>query len=87
MKILLLIVGALFLNGCAAIVGAGSGLALEPKGPEIVPSSAYQLLNLPPPLTKAVVAVYNFVVKQASVRPSITSPLSVRLSPKAVMTS
>jgi curli production assembly/transport component CsgG len=60
MKILLLIVGALFLNGCAAIVGAGSGLALEPKGPEIVPSSAYQLLNLPPPLTKAVVAVYNF---------------------------
>jgi len=60
MKVLLLIVGALFLNGCAAIVGAGSGLALEPKGPEIVPSSAYQLLNLPPPLTKAVVAVYNF---------------------------
>jgi curli production assembly/transport component CsgG len=63
MKILLLIVGALFLNGCAAIVGAGSGLALEPKGPEIVPSSAYQLLNLPPPLTKAVVAVYNFIDK------------------------
>jgi len=63
MKVLLLIVGALFLNGCAAIVGAGSGLALEPKGPEIVPSSAYQLLNLPPPLTKAVVAVYNFIDK------------------------
>jgi curli production assembly/transport component CsgG len=59
-KILLLIVGALFLNGCAAIVGAGSGLALEPKGPEIVPSAAHQLLNLPPPNTKAVVAVYNF---------------------------
>jgi curli production assembly/transport component CsgG len=33
---------------------------LEPKGPEIVPSSAHQLLNLPPPNTKAVVAVYNF---------------------------
>jgi len=62
-KILLLIVGALFLNGCAAIVGAGSGLALEPKGPEIVPSSAHQLLNLPPPNTKAVVAVYNFTDK------------------------
>jgi len=60
MKVLLLIVGVLFLNGCAAIVGAGSGLALEPKGPEIVPSAAHQLLNLPPPLTKAVVAVYNF---------------------------
>jgi len=60
MKVLLLIVGVLFLNGCAAIVGAGSGLALEPKGPEIVPSSAHQLLNLPPPNTKAVVAVYNF---------------------------
>ena len=63
MKVLLLIVGALFLNGCAAIVGAGSGLALEPKGPEIVPSSAHQLLNLPPPNTKAVVAVYTFTDK------------------------
>ena len=63
MKVLLLIVGALLLNGCAAIVGAGSGLALEPKGPEIVPSSAHQLLNLPPPNTKAVVAVYTFTDK------------------------
>ena len=63
MKVLLLIAGALLLNGCAAIVGAGSGLALEPKGPEIVPSSAHQLLNLPPPNTKAVVAVYNFTDK------------------------
>ena len=63
MKILLLIVGALFLNGCAAIVGAGSGLAKEPKGPEIVPSSAHQLLNIPPPNTKAVVAVYSFALE------------------------
>ena len=60
MKILLLIAGTFLLNGCAAIVGAGSGLSLEPKGPEIVPSAAHQLLNLPSPLTKAVVAVYNF---------------------------
>ena len=63
MKVLLLIAGALLLNGCAAIVGAGSGLAKEPKGPEIVPSSAHQLLNLPPPNTKAVVAVYAFTDK------------------------
>ena len=63
MKILLLIAGALLLNGCAAMVGAGSGLALEPKGPEIVPSAAHQLLNLPPPNTKAVVAVYTFTDK------------------------
>ena len=63
MKVLLLIVGVLLLNGCAALVGAGSGLAKQPKGPEIVPSSAHQLLNLPPPNTKAVVAVYNFTDK------------------------
>jgi curli production assembly/transport component CsgG len=63
MKVLLLLVGVLLLNGCAALVGAGSGLAKQPKGPEIVPSSAHQLLNLPPPNTKAVVAVYNFTDK------------------------
>jgi curli production assembly/transport component CsgG len=63
MKALLLLVGVLFLNGCAALIGAGSGIALEQKGPEIVPSSAHQLLNLPPPLTKAVVAVYSFTDK------------------------
>ena len=63
MKVLLLIAGVLLLNGCAAVVGAGSGLAKQPKGPEIVPSSAHQLLNLPPPNTKAVVAVYNFTDK------------------------
>jgi len=63
MKVLLLIAGVLLLNGCAALVGAGSGLAKQPKGPEIVPSSAHQLLNLPPPNTKAVVAVYNFTDK------------------------
>jgi len=63
MKALLLIAGVLLLNGCAAVVGAGSGLAKQPKGPEIVPSSAHQLLNLPPPNTKAVVAVYNFTDK------------------------
>ena len=63
MKALLLFAGVLLLNGCAAVVGAGSGLAKQPKGPEIVPSSAHQLLNLPPPNTKAVVAVYNFTDK------------------------
>ena len=63
MKVLLLIAGVLLLHGCAAIVGAGSGLAKQPKGPELVPSSAHQLLNLPPPNTKAVVAVYNFTDK------------------------
>jgi len=63
MKALLLIAGVLLLNGCAAVVGAGSGLTKQPKGPEIVPSSAHQLLNLPPPNTKAVVAVYNFTDK------------------------
>ena len=60
MRVLLVIASVLLLGSCAAIVGAGSGLALEPKGPEIVPSAAHQLLNLPPPNTKAVVAVYNF---------------------------
>ena len=63
MKVLLLLVGVLLLNGCAALVGAGSGLAKQPKGPEIVQSSAHQLLNLPPPNAKAVVAVYNFTDK------------------------
>ena len=63
MKVALFLVGALFLNGCAGLVGAGSGIALEPKGPEIVPSAAHQLLNLPNPLSKAVVAVYSFTDK------------------------
>ena len=31
-----------------------------PEGPKIVPSAAHQLLNLPPPNTKAVIAVYSF---------------------------
>ena len=63
MKVALFLVGALFLNGCAALVGAGSGIALQQKGPEIVPSSAHQLLNLPSPISKAVVAIYSFTDK------------------------
>jgi curli production assembly/transport component CsgG len=63
MKALFLLVGVLFLNGCAALIGAGSGISLQQQGPEIVPSSAHQLLNLPSPISKAVVAVYSFTDK------------------------
>ena len=50
----------LFLSGCTAFTGVQRSLEFERQGPEIVPSAAYQLLNLPPPKTKAVVAVYDF---------------------------
>ena len=60
-----LVIIVLLLNSCAPI-------ALNPiynkckfpftceQGPQIVPTSANQLLNLPPPNSKAVVAVYKF---------------------------
>ena len=63
MKVALFLVGVFFLNGCADLVGAGSGIALQQQGPEIVPSAAHQLLNLPTPLSKAVVAGYSFTDK------------------------
>ena len=53
----------LFLSGCTAFTGVQRSLEFERQGPEIVPSAAYQLLNLPPPNTKAVVAVYEFLDK------------------------
>ena len=56
-------VGLLFLSGCTAFTGVQRSLEFERQGPEIVPSAAYQLLNLPPPNTKAVVAVYEFLDK------------------------
>lgn len=53
----------LFLSGCTAFTGVQRSLEFERQGPEIVPSAAHQLLNLPPPKTKAVVAVYEFLDK------------------------
>ena len=63
---LLLVMAVVFLNGCAAIAfNSNHNNCLEPfflcqQGPQIVPTAATQLLNLPPPNTKAVVAVYAF---------------------------
>jgi len=62
----LFIIVVIFLNGCAAIaLNSNNEKCLEPfflcvQGPQIVPTAATQLLNLPPPNTKAVVAVYAF---------------------------
>ena len=56
----LLLLCLLFLGGCTAFTGVQRSLEFERQGPEIVPSAAHQLLNLPPPLTKAVIAVYEF---------------------------
>ena len=56
----LLLLYLLFLSGCTAFTGVQRSLEFERQGPEIVPSAAHQLLNLPPPLTKAVIAVYEF---------------------------
>ena len=50
----------LFLGGCTAFTGVQKTLEFERQGPELVPSATHQLLNLPPPLSKAVVAVYDF---------------------------
>ena len=56
----LLLLYLLFLSGCTAFTGVQRSLEFERQGPEILPSAAHQLLNLPPPLTKAVIAVYEF---------------------------
>ena len=53
----------LFISGCASIGSQQPGCAsffVCPEGPKIVPSAAHQLLNLPSPNTKAVIAVYSF---------------------------
>ena len=63
---LLLVMAVVFLNGCAAIaLNSNNEKCLKPfflcvQGPQIVPTAAAQLLNLPAPNTKAVVAVYDF---------------------------
>jgi curli production assembly/transport component CsgG len=59
----IVLVCLLFLSGCTAFTGVQRSLEFERQGPEIVPSAAHQLLNLPPPKTKAVVAVYEFLDK------------------------
>ena len=56
----LLLLCILFLSGCTAFIGAQRSIEFERQGPELVPSAAHQLLNLPPPKVKAVVAVYDF---------------------------
>tara|TARA_R110000824_G_scaffold50815_5_gene141666 strand:+ start:3902 stop:4729 length:828 start_codon:yes stop_codon:yes gene_type:complete len=56
----LLLLCLLFLGGCTAFTGVQKTLEFERQGPELVPSATHQLLNLPPPLSKAVVAVYDF---------------------------
>ena len=60
MKTLLLMSVVLLLNGCTLFLATKHSLELERQGPEITPSAAHQLLNLPFPLSKAVVAVYTF---------------------------
>ena len=62
----LFVIVAFFLNGCASIaLNSDNENCLDPfflcvQGPQIVPTAATQLLNLPPPNNKAVVAVYGF---------------------------
>jgi len=66
MRYALLLIALLISGGCA-VVGMHqtkcSPLFICPEGPEIVPTAATQLLNLPPPNNNAVVAVYNFIDK------------------------
>ena len=56
----LLLLCLLFLGGCTAFTGVQKTLEFARQGPELVPSATHQLLNVPPPLSKAVVAVYDF---------------------------
>ena len=62
----LFVIVAFFLNGCASIaLNSNNENCLDPfflcvQGPQIVPTAATQLLNLPLPNNKAVVAVYDF---------------------------
>ena len=64
MRFLLLGLFILLMGGCASLAFQNQTNCLSificPEGPKIVPSSAHQLLNLPPPQKKAVVAVYAF---------------------------
>ena len=66
MKYVLILLALLISSGCASIgmhQTRCSSFVICPEGPEIVPSAATQLLNLPAPNNKAVVAVYNFTDK------------------------
>ena len=64
MRLLLLGLIVLFMGGCANLAFQNqtncAGILICPEGPKIVPSSAHQLLSLPFPRNKAVVAVYEF---------------------------
>ena len=61
----LAVIALLLINGCASLgmpkhhAECIKGLACV-KGPQIEPSSSHQLLNLPYPNQKTVVAVYSF---------------------------
>jgi len=64
----LLLISTLFISGCASLAMHNNtncvpGLVICVDGPKIEPSSAQQLLNLPPPKQKAVIAVYSFTDK------------------------
>ena len=66
MRYVLILLALLISSGCASIgmhQTRCSSFVICPEGPEIVPSAATQLLNLPAPNNKAVVAVYNFTDK------------------------
>ena len=74
MNVLRSIVLLLCLNGCAAIgvqhaTNCGVGMLCE-KGPVIEPTAAQQLLDLPTPNQKSVVAVYNFADLTGQRKPS-----------------
>ena len=59
----LIVIAFLLINGCASIALQQTECApyiICPEGPQIVPTAAAQLLNLPAPNNKAVVAVYSF---------------------------
>ena len=64
MRFLVLGLLILFMGGCAKLAFQNQknciSIFICPEGPRIVPSSAHQLLNLPLPKKKAVVAVYAF---------------------------
>ena len=74
MNVLRSIVLLLCLNGCAAIgvqhgTNCGVGILCE-KGPVIEPTAAQQLLDLPIPNQKTVVAVYDFADLTGQRKPS-----------------
>ena len=74
MNVLRSLVLVLCLNGCAAIgiqhaTGCSNGIVCE-QGPIIEPTAAQQLLNLPVPNQKTVVAVYKFGDETGQRKPS-----------------